>query len=322
MTTYQPIRYLAVGLMTMGLAACTADDDGYRGQRPVTPIAAVSAPATRSGTVDQEWPNGAEVAMKCVASTDNQSTAVGVTYKYLVTASTSQMLGSDATNTFFWDDGDMSFEAWYPYNGGTLPQAWGVPADQSSADLSAYDLLYANQTLTYSDLVTMTFHHQLARITVKLTEFINLYPGALTVTSVKIGTSTIKLSRTLTSPSASNGSASWTGGTGNGPITLQEVVANEEFTCLLPPQEISGSYIVVETSDGTFTCNDAQDMTVVSSQHKTYEMTLENNRIAVIRTGDIVGWKMISGVVASSKAWTVNGSADVWVNPWEEYVSN
>lgn len=311
--------YFTAALAIMTVAACSTDNDRDSGPLPVRVIATLARTDTRQGTVDNEWPNQAEVAMRCDESPNGgqESGAQGNTYKYLVTAGSNVMMGSDASNTFFWE-AEMTFTAWYPYNNKALPGEWILPANQSHADLSNYDLLYAHQELILSDNVTMSFHHQLARVTVMMSDFINLYPAALTIHSVKLGAANVRLDRTLTTPSTTNGAAVWDGGTANSTVTMQEITPNMEYTCLLPPQVVGNTTITVETSDGTFISQTADNINLTSALHKTYNLTLENNRLAVIRTDNVIGWKMISGVVASSKAWTANGHADVWVSPWEE----
>lgn len=290
-------------LAVFGIAGCSYDTEiisSVEEKVPVTfEIATSEVSITRADTYTDAgvWTGGENVAV-------NDGTT---TKTYTVSSNGSggfKLTGSNTDNTFYWliKSESKTFEAWYLKGNASYlnakPTSMTVAADQTSADLNTYDLLYAQTdalTAATSTVPSLTFYHQMARLTVAITK--GTGATSETVTSVSLGNNNVYRTRALSAFAASHyngtsGGATW--GTSSDQSTIKmKQVSESNYTCLVPPQTIgSGSTILltVTTSDGgnTRTYTTTGSVSLQSGQHMTLNTTISRTDITIVPS--ITAW--------------------------------
>ncbi len=289
-------KYGLSQLAVLAIVGCSSDID-------VSTDGEVRVPVTFELASSPMAVSRADTYVDAGAWTDGESVAVsdGSSVKtYTVSANGSggfKMEGSDAANTFYWliKEEQKTFEAWYLKDDASYlsakPTSMTVAADQTSADLNTYDLLYANTgTLTAASatVATLSFYHQMARLTVSITK--GTGATSETVQSVHLGTGNVALTCSGWEPRASNYTtagtgAGWTLGTQNQTVTMKQL-SETEYTCILPPQTIGNGSTVLLTvvtydspNNRTYTCTGS--VTLNAGNHTTLNTTITRTGITI-----------------------------------------
>ena len=173
---------LPVALLMMAVSACQNENEpnlAYQNDPDAVQInptiRMLQSRVNTTGDGDT-WTNGDQIKVNMVAG----STAAGKTsavYKY--TSSSWALQGSDymawpANN----DAVDCTFEAFYPYAEGTSSSFTNfvVPSDQSTEDkIKSADWMLASTTTKKVESVALPFKHQLAKLTVRITQYGSAY---------------------------------------------------------------------------------------------------------------------------------------------------
>ena len=215
---------LLLAILSVG---CSSDVDESHEQRvPVSFSTSFFKVSTTRSTLDNIWPNNFQITI---------SDGTGKTYTYQTADNSSELASGAAsplkpvTDIIYWDNPTVVFSAWAPAGGTAAPTSWTVPADQrtiSDADYLVNDRLYCPPEITsftfrQSEAIHLQFHHELARIIVRINS--NYTEGHVetvneqqvikkeVVENVSFGGSRLALSGTIThSKTGVNSSTTWT----------------------------------------------------------------------------------------------------------------
>ena len=288
------ITWGLLSLAAVVMAGC--QEDGYidpnRGLVPIYLTATVSEgsgiAATRAGADVQstQLANGATFAAELSGSDVTVATA---TY-------TADGTGGATTETqpyFTLTGSSTTVKAYHGKSGGTsgtqvtsTTTSFTVASDQSTdAAYRASDLMYASATVTKASPVgALTFTHRMAKIIVNAT----LGDGISSISAVKIigGKPTVALSGT----DCTIGAASETDFSKSSPLTVYSGThSSGTLNCaaLLPPQTVSGDFLLITTDQGDVTYN-LDSKAFATAQSYTFNITV--NALAVGTTVEITDW--------------------------------
>lgn len=293
-------------MTALAFASCSAGDDSLTttieqtAATPVTFQLAQQQPGATRATYDDTgtWTAGQAVGVKCTA--DNENRDLNDIKKYVTQAAGNSVTleGDDEANTFYFFNqatASKSFALWFPYSA-SLPTGMEVDADQTSADLEDYDLMYAEVAgVTASSAATANFYHQMSRLTVIVTKGDGTETDE-TVTSVTLGDGNVAVTGTATlaashyNATASTTGASWTPGTQEETVTLKSITGG--YSCILPPQTIGSATTVllsITTNKGkTYTYKHSEAYTLLPGVHHTINATI--SRVGITITVGITDW--------------------------------
>ena len=269
---------VACCLASASCSDVTDEDSGNRlpdGTYPMTFTAAVEGlTATRAATADGQWTVNDLIAMK----------VDGNVKKYTVAsiAGDNSATVQAATNEtpFYWQNTNITVSAWYPYNGGTKPDAGAliVKADQSNpANYQASDYLEANATVTFADK-QLAFTHRTAKVVVKLVagDGVDLSSDVAVTFVSQIG---VENSGTEVTPKT-------------------DVTDNSTtYTALLIPQQMQNKKFIkvtVGTGDAErdyyYTPTEDTDAKLEAGKQYSYTITVKKTGLEVAMTGNGVSW--------------------------------
>ncbi len=150
------------GMLCLVAVSCSDESDTDNrlpeGKYPMTFATAVGGATATRATAEGNWTGGEEVAIQIDGETKKYQAAAG--------GNLSIATGADP---FYWQNtNDITVNAWYPYNDGTIPDL-KVKANQNEGNnYQASDYLEAmNATVTFSD-PQLHFTHRTAKVTVTL----------------------------------------------------------------------------------------------------------------------------------------------------------
>ena len=308
-------------LLTLIATGCSFDEVIEQQKQQDQRMAVSFAPSfnqvsTRAKTtLDNIWPDGTEISI---------SNGLGKTYTYKAeTASGEATALVPVTDIIYWENPRVKFSAWYPV-ATVAPTNHSVAADQSAGqhglDNLAYqkqDLLYCPPeitTFTYQQLtpITLTFHHQLARVIVKVNSSFTegQYPNKEKVESIVFGGGQLGLTGDITpSTTGENGTTGWTiTDSKNSSITMRNVSVESEvtdnlytFECMVLPQKSDSetNLIVVSTSGSvdsdvnggkrTYTYKSAFDLK--SGYQYTYNLVVSEQGSITFATVEVEDWE-------------------------------
>lgn len=214
---------------------------------------------TRS-TVDGDWDG---TSVKSVAI------QIGSEVKqYTITPSidntTATIAALKGTTPFYWDTETKTVTAWYPYSA-EYPTSWEVKTDQSiEATYLACDLLKAeSKEITYGSANTIEFEHQVARITITITD-------GITDNGDKQDATSLTILGSYTPYHTSTGT----------------------YDLLLAPQDIaSGTQLfTLVTADGAFAYSVPSTITLTANQHLIYNVKTTLDGLEVTSVSNETGW--------------------------------
>lgn len=295
---------LAGGLsLALLMAACSADYIPESPESQLMPVAFAPGfheTVTRS-TLDNSWDANTAITVRRVSDSK--------TYDYTTATSgnTVSLTGTSGAR-FYWppSNPNWQFDAWpTAYGSRPLNKTLTVAANQSSADLSAYDILYCPAvSATYRQTVPLVFFHQPARVTVIVNT--NVTEGKKAVTSVAFGGSSLGLTGNITAlnTSAANGTTTWDiTSTKNQSITMKHTASDNtnhvyQFECILPPQSggSASTQLVKITTDGGNTYTYKGTFALQSGYSYTYQLVASARGVLTLSSLQIVDWDAKIGV--------------------------
>ncbi len=165
-------QYIALAVLTIGLAACTQEDDFTpQGNQKDAPLAIASAGVTElttRATINNDYLEGGNIGV-FVTSTTNNVRYSGNNIKW--TYGNDGWKLEDATVVLFENNGEkQQIAAYYPYNENlgtgnvysiSLPEAY-------SEDYEEFDYLYGQYDPLSSNPVTIGLNHLMAKVTVNI----------------------------------------------------------------------------------------------------------------------------------------------------------
>lgn len=186
MKTY---KYIAALLLTGVVASCQNDDlisPAYENDPNAVHIQAnIAALQTRVNTDGNggTWTNGDQI--KVVNASPNAiSGKAEATYTY-----SDGSWSLDGNSTYMvWADGTNDFQAYYPRTAGTSFSSFVLPKEQTDTErgvdkhfIGDADWMLAKESSAKTDLLPLTFSHQLVKVTVEITAYKDEYTGGATV---------------------------------------------------------------------------------------------------------------------------------------------
>lgn len=145
---------------------------------------------------------------------------------------TSQKFELTGTDYMVWADGENTFQAYYPYskdNGGDSYTNFTLPTEQNSEEsLKKADYMTAETKATKTEnsrSINLNFSHQLAKVTVKITQYKDEFPEASRPKITKA---------TFTVPTTSSAEATKTITVQDGATTISGWANSETFMAILP----------------------------------------------------------------------------------------
>lgn len=256
MTT--PIRQCTLLLLAGILATgCEKTNDQVfpEGEYPLVIKASIESPAMKSSS-DDSWTGSERIAVRTALSGGTMATK---------TYSTDESGIMSSADPFYWNSSDETKQvaAWYcgdgssdagEENGETLDQ-WSVRSDQSDEGYQMSDLLYANGNMTYGQDNSLTFYHQVAQVTINITDDGSL-GSASEIASVTIGDGSIALSGNFTAPADGSSTGTWIPSEDKGRIIPRPADEPSEgslasYKAIAIPQDLEGeTFIIINLTDG------------------------------------------------------------------------
>lgn len=278
-------------------AACTNQEEPNtqgqalpEGKYPITIGLNVATPATNTPTTritddasgQSQWQGGEEVAVRID----------GTVKKYVVKKDGDKVTleAADGVTPFYWQHANEDMEAWYPYNGGSLPTA--VQADQSTnGGYSNSYILYGKATLALSGSKSLTMYHQTAKVVVNIKN--GSGPTTDQITKIVIGYNNhLYLNGSFTPPSGVETGGTWTTNKALGTVSCKNITTVSGFlksyAAMVIPQRIDGAvdFIAVSVSDKTFCYKTKNQITLQAGGVHTFSLEL-NPRIYTASNSDI-----------------------------------
>lgn len=314
----------ALGLMlllTTVTTGCSLDEVVERRERSkaVSFATEFTRISTRSvSTLDNIWPNASVISI---------SNGLGKTYRYKTAENSSTLSSGEAatllpvSDVIYWENPNVIFSAWYPA-GPSAPSSFSVNANQSKlngttgisdVDYLSQDLLYCPPEITrftyqQQEPIALKFHHQLARVIVKVNSSFTEGQNQVKekVEGITFGGGHLGLSGTISpSTTGENGSTGWTiTDSQNSSITMRDVsVASEmsnnlyTFECMVLPQQYNGQadLIIISTSgsvdetDRTYTYKNS--FTLESGYQYTYNLVISEQGSISFATVEVTDWQ-------------------------------
>ena len=164
-------QYIALAVLTIGLAACTQEDDftpqGNQKDAPLAIASAGVAELTTRATINNDYLEGGSIGVFVTSTTDNDRYS-GNNIKW--TYGNDGWKLDDATVVLYENNGEkQQIAAYYPYaepTAGkvqiTLPEAYGDDYDN-------YDYLYGEYAPLTSNPAAIKMKHLMAKVTVNVT---------------------------------------------------------------------------------------------------------------------------------------------------------
>lgn len=166
--------YIALAVLTIGLAACTQEDDftpqGNQKDAPLAIASAGVAELTTRATINNDYLEGGSIGVFVTSTTDNDRYS-GNNIKW--TYGNDGWKLDDATVVLFENNGEkQQIAAYYPHNENLgadntysieLPEVYG-------ADYENYDYLYADYAPLSSNPATITMNHLMAKVTISISD--------------------------------------------------------------------------------------------------------------------------------------------------------
>ena len=167
-------QYIALAVLTIGLAACTQEDDftpqGNQKDAPLAIASAGVAELTTRATINNDYLEGGSIGVFVTSTTDNDRYS-GNNIKW--TYGNDGWKLDDATVVLFENNGEkQQIAAYYPHNENLgadntysieLPEVYG-------ADYENYDYLYADYAPLSSNPATITMNHLMAKVTISISD--------------------------------------------------------------------------------------------------------------------------------------------------------
>ena len=164
--------YIALAVLTIGLAACTQEDDftpqGNQKDAPLAIASAGVAELTTRASINNDYLEGGSIGVFVTSTTDNDRYSgnnIKWTYK-----NDGWELENETVVLFENDSEKQQIAAYYPYNENlgtgnvysiTLPEAY-------SEDYENYDYLYGGYAPLSSNPATIALNHLMAKVTVNI----------------------------------------------------------------------------------------------------------------------------------------------------------
>lgn len=276
---HQKLNIIPLAAALLLLSACSNDEPGNgtlpEGDYPLRLTATVGLPQSRAGGKD-DWQGGEEITV-CVSN---------YTGKYVLDGTGN----ATASGTpYYWKDtSPATVRAWYPY---AVGQQTHDISDQSQG-YSSLDFLYAEAGGSYAAPVSLTFVHQLAKVSYTLVKGDGITDADLSAATVTLfGDKSVRVKDgKIISTAASKTDEI---------VTYQDAVS---FTgsAVMVPQNMTGSPMIKVNVNGTafiYTPASEADGNLQSGFNHNYTITVKGNGIQVE--------KVISG------AWNDGGSEDI-----------
>lgn len=256
---------LTAMLMMLAAAGCTDDADNDNrlpdGKYPMTFSAAVDGLIVSRATGKDAWAENDEVAIQIN----------GKTKKYTAASDGSlTVAGSDAP--FYWQStGDITVNAWYPYNDGTKPtdSDLRVKADQTTDNnYQESDYLEAvDATVTFNQTASLAFKHRTAKVVVTLQagDFVTDLTSAAVTFVNQIG---VDGNGTEVTPKTE---------TTSGGVTT--------YSALLIPQNMQGKQFIKVTLGGNtyyYTPKGMENANLRAGYVENYTITVKQNGLSVV----------------------------------------
>ena len=308
------LSWLLTLLLITVVWACSNDDEPGASNGGVAPrgIAPLELQAELTYTPEYGEEEMPIPTRATAANTWNQSNNIAVyasstsytgsakNYQTASSAQTSSITGKDLANTHHWisKTETKAVKAWF-FGDNTYRESsatdWTVPAVQTSTTIQDKDFLYASANVSYNTAATLNFYHQMAKVTITV-KFLN--SGITTVSSVKLGNKNIYLTGNFVEPAVGTAQGTWTTKGTKSTITMYGTASTgtTTFTALIVPQNLatSDTLLTVETNDGTVYYKNS--MNFEAGKNHTFEITVNNGAVTVLKTGTaITAWKPSGG---------------------------
>ncbi|WP_044267781.1 fimbrillin family protein [Bacteroides timonensis] len=285
------------------LTACTNLEEPHTKEQPLPegkyPVILGLSVANNSVTTrisdaaggESQWDGGEEVAVRI----NN-----GDVKKYVVKKDGSTCTLEPATGVTpdYWQSSTKTktIEAWYPYNGGSLPTS--VQSDQSDTGYFNSDILYGIASISFTDATKdLTMLHQVAKVVVNIKENDRL-TDANRITNVSIGYgNNLYLSGSFTPPTSTTAIGTWsTTGGATGIITSRQITTTngylKSYAAMLIPQAIASgiNFIAVTLAEGDtyYYNNPTTNATLTAGNIHTFDIGLKNVPIVASNTDQTI----------------------------------
>jgi hypothetical protein len=273
------MRHILLAAAAMTLASCSNDIEPAGGERlpdgkyPLNITATVEGMTSRAGGERQAFQTGDAIGVRI-----GEAATAGV---YTMTAEGAM----EAETPLYWQtSAEATVTAWYPAGGTTVSLA-----DQSSADFTPVDFLWAETTASYLDNpLSLTFHHRMAKVKYKLINEAGISAADWPNVAVKIYGCTSVISDA----------------DGNLTGSKEDWITPGATETWLYPQDMTGKQLIRVTAkiDGqnktfAYTPTDEKDGNITPGCIHTYTITVKRDRIEV---QSVTGGK-----------WTDNGEENI-----------